>query len=40
VRVAPEMTVRDSHALAHRVKDAVRAAMPEVADVLVHIEPA
>jgi cation diffusion facilitator family transporter len=40
VRVAPDMTVRDSHALAHRVKDAVRARMPGVADVLVHIEPA
>jgi divalent metal cation (Fe/Co/Zn/Cd) transporter len=39
VRVDPEMTVRDSHALAHRVKDAVRGVMPDVADVLVHIEP-
>jgi cation diffusion facilitator family transporter len=40
VRVDPDMTVRDSHALAHRVKDEVRAVMPDVADVLVHIEPA
>jgi cation diffusion facilitator family transporter len=40
VRVDPQMTVRDSHALAHRVKDEVRAVMPDVADVLVHIEPA
>ena len=40
VRVAPDMTVREAHAVAHRVKDAVRGANPRVADVLVHIEPA
>lgn len=34
------MTVRESHAVAHAVKDAVRAQMPSVRDVLVHIEPA
>ncbi len=38
-RVAAEMTVYDAHTLAHRVKDAVRAQMPEVRDVLIHIEP-
>ncbi len=40
LEVAPEMTVRDAHEVSHRVKDAVMAAMPRVADVLVHIEPA
>lgn len=40
IRVAPAMTVRDAHELAHRVKDAIRAEMPRVADVLVHVEPA
>lgn len=34
------MTVRESHALAHAVKDAVRGAIPSVHDVLIHIEPA
>jgi divalent metal cation (Fe/Co/Zn/Cd) transporter len=33
------MSVRQSHAIAHQVKDAVRNAMPRVLDVLVHIEP-
>ncbi len=40
IELAPEMTVRESHEIAHRVKDAVRGAMPKVVDVLVHIEPA
>ncbi|HET8546905.1 MAG TPA: cation diffusion facilitator family transporter, partial [Bryobacteraceae bacterium] len=39
VIVDPEMTVRESHEIAHRVKDAVREANPRVSDVLVHIEP-
>jgi cation diffusion facilitator family transporter len=39
VGVAPEMTVRESHRIAHAVRDAIRAANPAVADVLVHIEP-
>jgi cation diffusion facilitator family transporter len=39
VIVDPEMTVRDGHEIAHRVKDAVREANPRVSDVLVHIEP-
>ncbi|MBS0191105.1 MAG: cation diffusion facilitator family transporter [Phycisphaerales bacterium] len=34
------MSVHDSHAVAHAVKDAVRAALPSVRDVLIHIEPA
>jgi cation diffusion facilitator family transporter len=40
VRVDPQMSVREAHRLSHQVKDAVRAGMPPVADVLVHIEPA
>ncbi len=33
------ITVRDGHRIAHEVKDAIRAANPAAADVLVHIEP-
>ena len=39
VTVDAEMSVRAGHAIAHAVKDAIRTAKPEVADVLVHIEP-
>jgi cation diffusion facilitator family transporter len=40
VQVNGAMSVRDSHELAHRVKDAIRATDRRIADVLVHIEPA
>ena len=40
VHVDPDMTVVQSHAVAHRVKDAVREKLPNVYDVLIHIEPA
>jgi len=39
VEVDPQMTVLRSHEIAHGVKDKIREAMPEVSDVLVHIEP-
>ena len=39
VKVDGRMTVTQGHGIAHLVKDAVRQAVPEVADVLVHIEP-
>lgn len=39
VGVAADLTVREGHRIAHDVKDAIRAAHPAVADVLVHIEP-
>lgn len=39
VRVDPEMTVVQAHDIAHRVKDEVREKMPQIRDVLVHIEP-
>jgi len=34
------MSVREGHAIAHRVKDAIRQTDARIADVLVHIEPA
>lgn len=40
VHLDPGMSVREAHAIAHRVKDAVRDRFPRVHDVLVHIEPA
>ncbi len=39
LEVDPELTVREAHELAHQVKDAIRAALPVVEDVLIHIEP-
>ncbi len=39
VIVEREMPVWQGHEIAHLVKDALRAAHPEIADVLVHIEP-
>ncbi len=39
VEVDPQMTVADAHKISHRVKDHVREKIPEVSDVLVHIEP-
>lgn len=40
VEVDEHLTVRAAHDIAHAVKDRVRTAVNEVADVLVHIEPA
>jgi cation diffusion facilitator family transporter len=40
LEVEPSMTVHDAHEVAHDVKDAIRAKMPSVRDVLVHVEPA
>lgn len=39
VEVDPQMTVQRSHQIAHEVKDKVREGLPNVRDVLVHIEP-
>ena len=39
VEVNPQMTVLRSHEIAHEVKDQIRGQMPNVSDVLVHIEP-
>jgi cation diffusion facilitator family transporter len=40
VQVHPQMTVEDSHNVAHQVKAALKASIPSIQDVLVHIEPA
>ncbi|MEN9575440.1 MAG: hypothetical protein RL514_3295 [Verrucomicrobiota bacterium] len=39
VHVDPQLTVKHAHRIAHEVKDRVRAKLPKVRDVLVHIEP-
>ncbi len=39
LEVAPEITVRESHEIAQRVRMRVREQVPWVADVLVHVEP-
>ena len=39
VEVDPQMTVESSHRISHEVKDKMRAKIPSVRDVLVHIEP-
>jgi len=40
LEVDPEMTVRDSHDIAQRVREKIREQLHWVADVLVHVEPA
>jgi len=40
LEVDPEMTVRQSHELAHRVQERIQARLDWVAGVLVHVEPA
>jgi cation diffusion facilitator family transporter len=40
MEVDPEMTVRQSHAIAHEVRQSVMEKLDWVADVLVHVEPA
>jgi len=39
VVVNAELTVREGHVIAHAVKDHLRASLPQLANVLVHIEP-
>jgi cation diffusion facilitator family transporter len=39
VEAAPDLPLRDAHALSGRVESAIRAAIPQVASVLVHMEP-
>ena len=40
VQVNGNISVHEGHAVAHRVKDAIRATDPRIVDVLVHVEPA
>jgi cation diffusion facilitator family transporter len=40
IGVKETISVREGHHIAHRVKDAIRATNSNIADVLVHIEPA
>lgn len=37
--VDADLSVREAHLIAHRVKDAIRASAPTIEDVLIHIEP-
>ncbi|HXB10972.1 MAG TPA: cation diffusion facilitator family transporter, partial [Bacteroidia bacterium] len=39
VVVDAKISVKDGHAIAHHVKDAVLHQMPVISDVLVHVEP-
>jgi cation diffusion facilitator family transporter len=39
IGVNAELTVRAGHEIGHAVKDALRSVKPQIADVLVHIEP-
>jgi cation diffusion facilitator family transporter len=39
LEVDPELTVRESHEIAHDVKDTIKARLEWVEDVLVHVEP-
>ncbi|MFM1921193.1 MAG: hypothetical protein RLZZ303_2827 [Candidatus Hydrogenedentota bacterium] len=39
VEVDGNIPVREGHRIAHEVKDAIKQAMPQVLDVLVHVEP-
>jgi divalent metal cation (Fe/Co/Zn/Cd) transporter len=40
LEVDPEITVRQSHEIAHNVRYRIREQLDWVADVLVHVEPA
>ncbi|HLQ66868.1 MAG TPA: cation diffusion facilitator family transporter [Candidatus Limnocylindrales bacterium] len=40
LEVHPEMTVRESHALAHGVKEDVQKRFPQIIEVTIHVEPA
>ncbi len=40
MQVAAQMTVEEAHRLSHAVEDELRAKVPHVSDVVVHVEPA
>lgn len=37
--VNAQITVKEGHTIAHKLKDNIKIEMPEIADVLIHIEP-
>ncbi|MFO8146268.1 MAG: cation diffusion facilitator family transporter [Bacteroidota bacterium] len=39
IAVAAEITVKEGHDIAHEVKNELLAELPEIADVLIHVEP-
>jgi cation diffusion facilitator family transporter len=39
IRVDPELTTAQAHAIAHEVQDRLREARPEIQDVTIHVEP-
>jgi cation diffusion facilitator family transporter len=39
VHVDGNMTLRDSHLLSHAIEETVKGALPQITDVLVHVEP-
>ncbi len=39
IAVAAEITVKEGHNIAHEVKNELLAELPEIADVLIHVEP-
>jgi divalent metal cation (Fe/Co/Zn/Cd) transporter len=39
IEVDKDLTVEAAHALSHVVKDTIREKIPQVAEVLIHIEP-
>ena len=39
VQAAPNLTLHDAHVLSGKVKSAIRASIPQVAGVLIHMEP-
>jgi cation diffusion facilitator family transporter len=39
IEVAPDISVQEGHRLAHEVKDKLQRELPQVRDVMVHVEP-
>ncbi len=40
LEVSPTMTVFEGHEIAHRVKEAVQAELPQIVELTIHVEPA
>jgi divalent metal cation (Fe/Co/Zn/Cd) transporter len=39
LEVDTKLTVREAHGIAHAVKDSIMSRWPQIADVLIHVEP-